>query len=202
MVKILFDSEYGIEEIGIGYAQISEEYWNNLINKLPMNLKETFPEARYLIPRMLSHSYKRAKNTAKLRNAIFSDKRMPAFNPHNIDKDNPFKFNKETPGASDVTQLRQMLIENYKEDMPEKPVPLLNILITALAECNIITPGYSKKGINAEAIEIKPNVRDSIRICQKCYRPRLTPVEFTRQMWFMWFRGFTDTKVSGSQKVC
>ena len=159
MVKILFDSEYGIEEIGIGYAQISEEYWNNLINKLPMNLKETFPEARYLIPRMLSHSYKRAKNTAKLRNAIFSEKRMPAFNPHNIDKDNPFKFNKETPGASDVTQLRQMLIENYKEDMPEKPVPLLNILITALAECNIITPSYSKKGINAEAIEIKPNVR-------------------------------------------
>ena len=30
MNKILFDGEYGIEEIGLGYIRINDEYWNNL----------------------------------------------------------------------------------------------------------------------------------------------------------------------------
>ena len=39
MLKILFDGEYGIEEIGLGYTQINDEYWN----KLDENIRNFFP---------------------------------------------------------------------------------------------------------------------------------------------------------------
>ena len=46
-----------------------------------------------------------------------------------------------------------------------------------LKEKDILCAAYSKAGLNAEAIDIVPKINGNVRICSKCYRPRLTPDE-------------------------
>jgi len=171
IIKIMFDGEYGVEEIGIGYNQISEHYWN----KIDQKLRSMFPEARYLLPRIASHSFNRIKNGSPMRSAVFSDKRMPAFSPENIGKDNP--FNDDTPGTIDLSKLKQLISETYLRDKPDINQMFLQRLLTTFVDNNILIGAYSKFGINAEAIQIKPVISGSVRICKTCYRPRLTPIE-------------------------
>jgi Lhr-like helicase len=171
MVKILFDGEYGVEEIGIGFVQINDYYWN----KLDSILQKKFPEARYLIPRMFSKSFKSnvVKKARVLENAIFSSERMPAFNPAVIAKGNLWGGN-DTPGATD-SRICQKLIEDLYKRQDDIKGMLLTKLIRSLSEKGILETSYAKAGLNAESLEIIPTIDTPIRLCSQCYRPRTTP---------------------------
>ena len=172
MIRILFDGEYGIEEIGLGHFQINDEYWN----KIDDNIRKIFPEARYLIPRMFTKSFFSGKveKSTKLKTAIFSEERMPAFNPITNGESNPFTT--DPPGAEDMGKCQEFVSGLYKcQDNVNQM--FLNKLISLLSEKNILTGAFQKAGLNAEAIEIIPIVEGSIKICSQCYRPRLTPDE-------------------------
>lgn len=172
IVRILFDGEYGIEEIGLGYVQINDYYWN----KLDQSIREKFPEARHLIPRMFSKSF----NTSvvkgiggKLEYAVYSNQRMPAFNPQVIGQALPFK--KELPGASEISECENFIKDLYKRQ-DNVPGMFLTKLIRSLNEVKILQAAYARSGLNAEALEIVPTIKSDIRICSRCYRPRTTPI--------------------------
>jgi ATP-dependent helicase YprA (DUF1998 family) len=171
IVRILFDGEYGVEEIGIGYVQINDYYWN----KLDEGLREKFPEARYLIPRMFSKSF----NTSvvkgigsKLEYAVYSNQRMPAFNPQVIGQALPWK--KKLPGADDIIECENFIKNLYKRQ-DGVPGMFLTKLIRCLNDIHILQAAYAHSGLNAEALEIIPTIQNEVRICSRCYRPRTTP---------------------------
>lgn len=167
--KVTLDGEYGIEEIGIGYCQINDEYWD----KIDPKIREKLPEARYLIPRFFAHSFNRSvSKSGCLRDAIFSDARMPALNPLTIGRDNP--YSNEPPGAKDIVTCEMFIEKLYKSQIEVNDFALKK-MIDNLGSHSIISSSYSSVGINAEAIEIVPKISGQLRICENCYRPRLTP---------------------------
>ena len=170
IVKILFDGEYGIEEIGIGYVQINDHYWQ----KIGQSTRARFPEARYLIPRMFSKSFKSSvvPKAGKLTNAIFSPHRMPSFNPAIIALTNPFST--ERPGAEDLPECENFIQDLYKRQ-DNVPGMVLSKLIKSLTEHKILDGTNAKAGLNAEALEIVPTIHAGVRVCSQCYRPRTTP---------------------------
>lgn len=168
MIKFLFDGEYGVEEIGLGYLQINDEFWGRVDERT----RKKFPEARYLIPRMFSKSFK-GKGSSKIQTAIFSNERMPAFNPLTIKNSDIWLT--EKPGLSNLTELKDLLLRFcMNEELGSETS--VSRLIKSLDEANVFS-SQEKHGLNADAIEVKSAYNDDVRICSKCYRPRLTPKE-------------------------
>lgn len=170
IIKVVNDAEYGIEEIGLGYVQINDEFWR----KIPEDSRLALPQMRYLLPRIFSRTFKKTGITGAsiLSNAMFSESRMPGLNPLSINKNNPF-FG-EPPGLTE------------KPDLVEKIHSLIQLQGTfstfelsefmgVLDEHSFFTSMDGRIGLNADSVEIIPLFEGSIRICACCYRPRLTP---------------------------
>ena len=83
ILKVLFDGEYGIEEIGIGYPRINSKFWDKISPKIRMKN----PDARHLIPKLMSKSFS-GKNATEFEFALFSKDRMEALNPKTNSKAN------------------------------------------------------------------------------------------------------------------
>lgn len=174
IIKVVNDSEYGIEEIGLGYVQINDEFWQ----KIPEDSRRAIPEMRYILPRIFSRTFKKTavQGASILSNAMFSQSRMPGLNPLSINKNNPYKG--EPPGLTEL------------QDMAEKVSSLVQLqgdfstfelgeFIGFLQEKQYFVSMDGRIGLNADSIEIIPVFTDSIRICARCYRPRLSPEEDT-----------------------
>jgi Lhr-like helicase len=169
MVKFLFDGEYGVEEIGLGYVQINDCYWD----KIDERMRIKFPEARYFIPRMFSKSFK-GRGSSKIQNAVFSQDRMPAFNPFTIKQADEWAEN--PPGLANSSDLDELVLQFYAAEGLGSEMHR-NRLLTSLKRAGVFVSMGGYNGLNADALEVKPSFFDEIRICKKCYRPRLTPIE-------------------------
>jgi Lhr-like helicase len=174
ITKIVNDGEYGLEEIGLGYTRINDIFWD----KINSELRNSLPMVRYLLPRIFSRSFKKAnvRGASILSNALFSESRMPGFNPLAINKNNP--FNGDPPGLTELPEFINK-IKQLIRNQGDYSTFEVEELVTELNSNSFFTTAGGRIGMNADAVEIVPVLEGAIRICGHCYRPRLTPEEDT-----------------------
>ena len=168
--KLINDSEYGIEEIGLGYVQIVQGHWEQLSNES----RQELPAFRYLLPRIFSRSFKKTNvvGSSILSNAIFSKGRMPGFNPHSINKNSPYPG--DPPGLTEGSELMSKLTELIHLQ-GEFSAFGVSLIIKEFEEKSFFTSSGGRWGLNADILEIIPAIKSDTRICAQCYRPRQTP---------------------------